>query len=73
MEISCFQQAIDGRQHHTFPKQNRSFAGELLPDFSLSVDGDFSQSKLKAGVRLKDHIMQYGDRPNDFENVSRCE
>ena len=39
---------------------------------TLSVDREFPQAKLKAGVRLKDHIMQYGDRPNDFENVSRC-
>lgn len=39
----------------------------------LQLMGICSQAKLKAGVRLKDHLMQYGDRPNDFESVSRCE
>ena len=37
MEISCFQQAIDGRQHHTFLEQNRPFTGELLPDLGYPL------------------------------------
>jgi len=49
-------------------------SNRLLMDVSIILflnKIDLLQAKLKAGVRLKDHIMQYGDRPNDFENVSR--
>ncbi|KAG1813969.1 guanine nucleotide binding protein, alpha subunit [Suillus subaureus] len=31
---------------------------------------DLLQAKLKSGVRLSHHIPRYGDRPNDYENVS---
>ncbi|KAF9245622.1 G-protein alpha subunit-domain-containing protein [Melanogaster broomeanus] len=32
---------------------------------------DLLQAKLKSGVRLKDHLPNYSDRPNDYDNVSR--
>ncbi|KAG1848508.1 guanine nucleotide binding protein, alpha subunit [Suillus subalutaceus] len=31
---------------------------------------DLLQAKLKSGVRLSHHMPRYGDRPNDYENVS---
>ncbi|KAH7886276.1 guanine nucleotide binding protein, alpha subunit [Phlebopus sp. FC_14] len=32
---------------------------------------DLLQAKLKSGVRLKDHMPHYGDKPNDYESVSQ--
>ncbi|KAI5991351.1 guanine nucleotide binding protein, alpha subunit [Pisolithus marmoratus] len=32
---------------------------------------DLLQSKLRSGVRLRDHMPHYGDRPNDYDNVSK--
>ncbi|KAI6136174.1 guanine nucleotide binding protein, alpha subunit [Pisolithus sp. B1] len=32
---------------------------------------DLLQAKLRSGVRLRDHIPHYGDRPNDYDNVSK--
>lgn len=31
-----------------------------------------SQAKLDAGVRLNEHMISYGDRPNDYDSVSKC-
>ncbi|KIM70027.1 hypothetical protein SCLCIDRAFT_101556 [Scleroderma citrinum Foug A] len=32
---------------------------------------DLLQAKLNSGVRLRDHMPNYGDRPNDYENVTK--
>lgn len=32
---------------------------------------DLLQAKLKAGVRLNQHMVTYGDRPNDYETISK--
>lgn len=32
---------------------------------------DLLQAKLEAGVRLSQHMISYGDRPNDYESVSK--
>jgi len=32
----------------------------------------FGQAKLDAGVRLNHHMISYGDRPNDYDSVSKC-
>ncbi|TRM61575.1 guanine nucleotide binding protein, alpha subunit [Schizophyllum amplum] len=32
---------------------------------------DLLQSKLDAGVRLNQHMISYGDRPNDYDSVSK--
>lgn len=34
---------------------------------------DLLREKLRAGVQLKNHLVTYGDRPNDYESVSKCE
>lgn len=34
---------------------------------------DLLREKLEAGVQLKTHLVTYGDRPNDYESVSKCE
>jgi guanine nucleotide-binding protein subunit alpha len=33
---------------------------------------DLLREKLQAGVRLKNYLVTYGDRPNDYESVSKC-
>ena len=30
------------------------------------------KAKLEAGVRLNQHMISYGDRPNDYDSVSKC-
>ena len=42
---------------------------------ALSPPSDASallQAKLEAGVRLNHHMVSYGDRPNDYDSVSKC-
>jgi len=33
---------------------------------------DLLREKLEAGIQLKSHLLTYGDRPNDYESVSKC-
>jgi guanine nucleotide-binding protein alpha-1 subunit len=33
---------------------------------------DLLREKLEAGVQLKNYLVTYGDRPNDYESVSKC-
>ena len=33
---------------------------------------DLLREKLDAGVQLKNHLLTYGDRPNDYESVAKC-
>lgn len=33
---------------------------------------DILQEKLASGIRFAQYVLSYGDRPNDFESVSKC-
>ena len=33
---------------------------------------DILQSKLSNGVRVNKYVKSYGERPNDYESVSKC-
>ena len=33
---------------------------------------DLLQEKLEAGVRFKNYLLTYGDRPNEYESVTKC-
>ncbi|KAJ8084983.1 hypothetical protein PM082_003760 [Marasmius tenuissimus] len=49
-------------------------SSKLLSDVSIVLflnKCDLLRSKLGAGVRLADHMISYGDRPNDYESVSK--
>lgn len=47
--------------------------GSTASDFRVSLKTrNFSQAKLDAGVRLNQHMVSYGDRPNDYDSVSKC-
>lgn len=34
---------------------------------------DLLKKKLAAGIKVNKHVTSYGSRPNDYENVSKCE
>ncbi|KAJ3820480.1 guanine nucleotide binding protein, alpha subunit [Lentinula raphanica] len=34
---------------------------------------DLMAAKLASGIKLKDYVVSYGNRPNDFENTTNCE
>lgn len=34
---------------------------------------DLLKKKLAAGIKVNKHVTSYGTRPNDYENVSKCE
>lgn len=34
---------------------------------------DIMKTKLEAGVQFAEHIVSYGNRPNDVESTSHCE
>ena len=40
--------------------------------FLIAVALIFYQAKLDAGVRLNQHMVSYGDRPNDYDSISNC-
>ncbi|KAI6031307.1 G-protein alpha subunit-domain-containing protein [Pisolithus microcarpus] len=49
-------------------------SNKLLTDVSIILflnKIDLLQAKLRSGVRLRDHMPHYGDRPNDYDNVSK--
>ncbi|KAG8219356.1 guanine nucleotide binding protein, alpha subunit [Butyriboletus roseoflavus] len=79
--ISAFDQVLVedpkvNRLEDSFLLWRSLVSNKLLMDVSIILflnKIDLLQAKLKAGVRLKDYIMQYGDRPNDFDNISKCE
>jgi len=45
-----------------------SLTASLQSSFYVST----TQDKLEAGVRLSHYMHSYGDRPNDYESVSKC-
>jgi guanine nucleotide-binding protein subunit alpha len=44
----------------------------LQTPLTLSILATF-QAKLDTGVRLNHYMPYYGDRPNDYDSVSKCE
>ncbi|KAF8844134.1 G-alpha-domain-containing protein [Paxillus ammoniavirescens] len=77
--ISAFDQVLAedpevNRLEDSFQLWKSLVSNKLLMDVSIILflnKIDLLRSKLKSGVRLKDHLPSYGDRPNDFEDVSK--
>ena len=42
------------------------------PEILAATTLTFCQAKLNAGMRLNQHMVSYGDRPNDYDSVSNC-
>ncbi|KAI6133659.1 guanine nucleotide binding protein, alpha subunit [Pisolithus croceorrhizus] len=67
--ISAFDQTVR-------PSDNQDSRVNRLEDSfllwkSLVSNKLLTNAKLRSGVRLRDHIPHYGDRPNDYDNVSK--
>lgn len=61
-------------KHHPVPEQMRLVTG-LFPPVTLGrclAHIISFQAKLDAGVRLNQHMVSYGDRPNDYDSISNC-
>jgi hypothetical protein len=42
------------------------------PQTLAAIALTFCKAKLDAGVRLNQHMVSYGDRPNNYDSVSNC-
>jgi guanine nucleotide-binding protein subunit alpha len=51
--------------------KNKILAGASIVLFLNKCD--LLQAKLEAGVRLNQFLTSYGDRPNDYANVTKSE
>ncbi|KAL4070449.1 guanine nucleotide binding protein, alpha subunit [Scleroderma citrinum] len=77
--ISAFDQTLaedpkTNRLEDSFLLWKAVASNKLLTDVSIVLflnKIDLLQAKLKSGVRLRDHMPHYGDRPNDYETVSK--
>ena len=67
-----FKQTACECQHRPFPQQMRFATGIICVVFVWIIVWHFVQTKLEAGVRLNQHMISYGDRPNDYDSVSTC-
>ncbi|KAF9225282.1 G-alpha-domain-containing protein [Gyrodon lividus] len=77
--ISAFDQVLAedpevNRLEDSFLLWKSLVSNKLLMDVSIILflnKIDLLQAKLKSGVRLKDHLPNYSDRPNDYEDVAK--
>lgn len=77
--ISAFDQVLAedprvNRMEDSFLLWKSLVSNKLLTDVSIILflnKIDLLQAKLRNGVRLRDHMPHYGDRPNDYDNVSK--
>lgn len=77
--ISAFDQVLAedsrvNRLEDSFLLWKSLVSNKLLTDVSIILflnKIDLLQAKLRSGVRLRDHMPHYGDRPNDYDNVSK--
>lgn len=51
-------------------------SNKLLKDTNLILflnKCDIMKTKLASGIKLRDYVVSYGNRPNDFDSASSCE
>jgi hypothetical protein len=78
--VSCFDQSLEedelvNRLEDSVLLWKAIVANELLARTALVLflnKCDLLRAKLAAGARFADSVVSYGDRPNDFESVSKC-
>lgn len=75
MAVYSVEQALGKSQHYLVFEQVRSITGvyihKSLIVFLIDLTS-LNQAKLNAGVRLSHYMTSYGDRPNDYESISKC-
>ncbi|KIO06988.1 hypothetical protein M404DRAFT_998427 [Pisolithus tinctorius Marx 270] len=77
--ISAFDQVLAedarvNRLEDSFQLWKSLVSNKLLTNVSIILflnKIDLLQAKLRSGVRLRDHMPHYGDRPNDYDSVSK--
>ncbi|KAF9527626.1 guanine nucleotide binding protein, alpha subunit [Crepidotus variabilis] len=76
--ISCFDEVLEedhkiNRLEDTFKLWTSIVSNPLLKNTNIILflnKVDILRTKLAGGVMLKDHVVSYGDRPNDVDNVT---
>lgn len=78
--ISCFDERLAedrkvNRLEDSYVLWRLVCASKLLQNTQMILflnKYDLLDQKLRRGVKVKDHVRSYGDRPNDVETVSKC-
>lgn len=78
--ISCFDERLAedrkvNRLEDSYMLWRLVCASKLLQNTQMILflnKYDLLDQKLRRGVKVKDHVRSYGDRPNDVETVSKC-
>lgn len=78
--ISCFDERLAedrkvNRLEDSYMLWRLVCASKLLQNTQMILflnKYDLLDQKLRRGVRVRDHVRSYGDRPNDVETVSKC-
>ncbi|KAF9057071.1 guanine nucleotide binding protein, alpha subunit [Panaeolus papilionaceus] len=76
--ISCFDQVLEedhkvNRLEDSFKLWTSIVSNQLLKNTNIILflnKIDILRAKLKSGILLKDHVVSYGDRPNDVDNTT---
>ncbi|KAF4616462.1 hypothetical protein D9613_008757 [Agrocybe pediades] len=76
--LSCFDQVLEedhkvNRLEDSYKLWSMLASNPLLKHTNLILfmnKIDMLKNKLESGVRLKDYVISYGDRPNDVENTT---
>lgn len=78
--MSCFDQVLEedetvNRIEDSVLLWKAVVANPLLAKTNLVLflnKCDILKHKLASGIRFAQYVLSYGDRPNDFESVSKC-
>ena len=63
-------------QEDSFKLWTTIVTNKLLRDTNLILflnKIDLLRSKLESGIKLKEYVVSYGDRPNDLDSATACE
>ena len=79
--ISCFDERLTedrrvNRLEDSYMLWKAVVSSKLLARTSIVLflnKCDLLREKLDAGVRIREFVHSYGDRPNDYEHAVKCE
>lgn len=73
--IFCLQDPTVNRLEDSFYLWKSIVSNKLLARVNIVLflnKCDLLQRKLATGARVSQYMVSYGDRPNDYESVSKC-